>query len=107
MEASFVYDLIVCMYLGKIAWVDFKTLKIKNKSLLYLGLILVVRLMIFNIDLEKIIYALLINLIIFCVIYFYPKQLMGAGDLKLALVLALWCNYPQCIVAIYVSFIFG
>ncbi len=63
--------------------------------------------MIFNIDLEKIIYALLINLIIFCVIYFYPKQLMGAGDLKLALVLALWCNYPQCIVAIYVSFIFG
>lgn len=32
---------------------------------------------------------------------------MGAGDLKLALVLALWCNYPQCIVAIYVSFIFG
>ena len=86
MEASFIYDLIVCMYLGKIAWVDFKTLKIKNKSLLYLGLILV---------------------IIFCVIYFYPKQLMGAGDLKLALVLALWCNYPQCIVAIYVSFIFG
>ena len=105
MEASFIYDLIVCMYLGKIAWVDFKTLKIKNKSLLYLGLILVVRLMIFNIDLEKIIYALLINLIIFCVIYFYPKQLMGAGDLKLALVL--WCNYPQCIGAIYVSFIFG
>lgn len=107
MEASFIYDLIVCMYLGKIAWVDFKTLKIKNKSLLYLGLILAIRLMIFNIDLEKIIYALLINLIIFGVIYFYPKQLMGAGDLKLALVLALWCKYPQCIVAIYVSFIFG
>jgi len=103
MEASFIYDLIVCMYLGKIAWVDFKTLKIKNKSLLYLGLMLVARLMIFNIDLEKVIYALLINLIIFGVIYFYPKRLMGAGDLKLAL----WCNYPQCIVAIYVSFIFG
>lgn len=29
MEASFIYDLIVCMYLGKIAWVDFKILKIK------------------------------------------------------------------------------
>ena len=57
MEASFIYDLIVCMYLGKIAWVDFKILKIKNKSLLYLGLILVIRLMIFNMDLEKIIYA--------------------------------------------------
>lgn len=38
---------------------------------------------------------------------FLPKQLMGAGDLKLAFSLALWCNYPQCIVAIYVSFIFG
>ena len=50
MEASFIYDLIVCMYLGKIAWVDFKTLKIKNKSLLYLGLILAIRLMIFNIN---------------------------------------------------------
>ena len=36
MEASFIYDLNV--FLGKIAWVDFKTLKIKNKSLLYLGL---------------------------------------------------------------------
>ena len=25
MEVSFIYDLIVCMYLGKVAWVDFKT----------------------------------------------------------------------------------
>lgn len=85
----------------------FQDFEDKNKSLLYLGLILAIRLMIFNMDLEKVIYALLINLIIFGVIYFYPKQLMGAGDLKLALVLALWCNYPQCIVAIYISFIFG
>lgn len=107
MKINFIFDVIICMYLGKIAWIDFKTLKIKNKSLLYLLIILIIRLVVLNIDLKKVFYSLLLNLIIFSMIYFYPKQLMGAGDLKLAIVLAFWCNYPQCIVAIYLSFIIG
>lgn len=107
MVIEYIFDLIICMYLAKIAWVDFKILKIKNKSLCCLSIILTIRLIVLDVDLKNVICSIMINLIIFGTIYFYPKQLMGAGDLKLAVVLSLWCNYPQCIVAIYLSFIIG
>lgn len=61
MKINFIFDVIICMYLGKIAWIDFKTLKIKNKSLLYLLIILIIRLVVLNIDLKKVFYFIIIK----------------------------------------------
>lgn len=101
-----ILNLILLMIFVYIIWIDCKFRKIYNKTLGYLMICLVLRLnyVFWNINIIGI--SLLINSIIFIIIYYLSKGL-GAGDVKLAMVLALYCPYPNCILAIYLSFIIG
>ncbi len=106
-DFNIISNVIILSYLIYIAYKDYQKLIVTNTSLVYLIVIFIVRDVVLKINYLDILWALLINLVIFVGLYILPKKCIGAGDVKLALVLALWCNYPQCILAIYISFITG
>lgn len=89
-----------------IIWIDCKWKKIYNKTLICLLICLLFRAIYLDCSIKNISLSLLINVGIFLLIYSLSANL-GAGDVKLAMVLSLYCVYPNCIMAIYLSWIFG
>lgn len=97
---------VLMMLFAYIIWIDCKKKKIYNKTLICLLLCLLSRAIYLNYSIKNISLSLLINVGVFLSIYILSKNL-GAGDVKLAMVLSLYCVYPNCIMAIYLSWIFG
>lgn len=81
--------------------------KIYNKHIVYLFLVCILRGIYVTLPYKEIGIALLINCGLFLVMYLVRQNSIGAGDVKLAIVFSLWCYYPYCILAIYISFFLG
>lgn len=107
MNEDFVFWILMYIICFLIIKSDLRYKKIYNRHLVYLLFLGMIRIIFCKYDYELVGLAILVNAGVFFCIYFIGRKSMGAGDVKLAIVLAFWCIYPYCILAIYLSFLFG
>ena len=92
--------------LGYITFKDLQAMIIPNKALLVLCAISLAYLYEQSIDLS-LLWSLLSTAMIFGGLFILSKNGIGAGDVKLALVLSLWLNFPYNLMAWWLAFSLG
>ena len=92
--------------LGYITFKDLREMIIPNKALLILGVIGLIYVYEQNISLN-LLWSLISTTMIFGGLFILNKNSIGAGDVKLALVLSLWLNFPYNLMAWWLAFSLG
>lgn len=93
--------------LGYIVFKDLREMIISNKSLVCLFCLGIINLFIDTVSIEKILLSLAMNSFIFGSLYILGKNIIGAGDVKLAMVLSLWLVFPYNLLAWWIAFTIG
>ncbi len=90
-----------------IAFRDYQDFIVSNDSLLLLFVWEMCYVLFYGKELYLLLKPMGISIVIFGSIYYLSKNGMGAGDVKLAVVLSVWLGYPQVWTAFCLSFILG
>lgn len=102
-----VMNVVLIIILGYIAIKDLREMIVPNKALIALLLVGLINLCVNVIDVEKITYSFLVSSFIFCGLYYLGKNIIGAGDVKLVMVLSLWLEFPHNLLAWWIAFTLG
>ncbi len=100
-------EIFIVMVLLYIAFRDYQDFIVSNNSLLLLFMGEICYVFFCEQELYSLLKSMGISIVIFGSIYYLSKNGMGAGDVKLAVVLSVWLGYPQVWMAFCLSFILG
>lgn len=100
-------NIALIVILGYIAVKDLREMIVPNKALIILLVISLGHLFVNIPDVKNILCSLVTSSIIFGGLYGLGKNIIGAGDVKLILVLSLWLEFPYNLLAWWISFASG